>query len=68
MDGFINLSSKFKIFGDNPYKTLNKIRNDSLVPFVWYNDLASLINVPTSKLDWKSVPSDPGKNVFLNFF
>ena len=66
-EGFTNLSSKLIIFGVIPYRTLNKILNDSSVPFVWYNDLASPINVPTSKLDWKSVSSKPGKNVFLNF-
>ena len=66
-DGFTNLSSKLINLGVIPYKTLNKILNDSSVPFVWYKDLASPINVPTSKFDWKSISSKPGKNVFLNF-
>ena len=33
-DGFINLSSKLINFGVIPYNTLNKILNDSSVPFV----------------------------------
>jgi hypothetical protein len=34
-DGLIKNSSKFTTLGVTPYKILNKILNDSSVPFAW---------------------------------
>ena len=49
------------------YKTLNKILNDSSVPFDWYNDFEFFIKLLTSKLLTKSTFSNPGVNVVFVF-
>ena len=66
-DGFINFSSKFKISGSIPYKALNKILKDSLVPLVLYNDFDSFIKEPASNLEFSVVFSKPGVNVYFVF-
>ena len=65
-DGFTRYSSKTTTLGVSLYKTLNKILNDSSVPFDWYNDFEFFIKLLTSKLLTKSTFSNPGvKLVFV---
>ena len=59
-DGLTKNSSKSTTFGVTPKSTLNKILNDSAVPFAWYNDFDSFIKLLTSKLDTKEESSKPG--------
>ena len=66
-DGFTKNSSKSTTFGVTPNRTLNKILNDSAVPFDWYKDFDSLIKLLTSKLDTKDESSRPGVNDDFNF-
>ena len=60
--------SKSTILGVIPYKTLNKIRNDSSVPLDLYNDLDSLIKLLTSILSLNLVSSSPGVIYDLTFW
>ena len=59
-DGLIRKSSKSSILGVTPYIALKRMRNDSAVPFDWYNDLDSLIKLLTSNSDINFVSSRPG--------
>ena len=59
-DGLRSKFSKSTIFGVIPYKTLNKIRNDSSVPLDLYKDLDSLIKLLISTLGFNTVSSSPG--------
>ena len=66
-DGFIKKFSKSTIFGVIPYKTLNKILNDSSVPLDLYNDLDSLIKLLISIFVFNCVSSNPGVKYDFTF-
>ena len=66
-EGFTRYSSKSITFGVSLYKILNKILNDSSVPFDWYNDFEFFIKLLTSKLLTKSTFSKPGVSVDFVF-
>ena len=67
-DGLIRKFSKSTILGVIPYKTLNKMRNDSSVPLDLYNDLDSFIKLLTSILSLNLVSSSPGVIYDLTFW
>ena len=66
-EGFGRYCSKSTTVGSTPYSALNKILNDSSVPFAWYKLFASLIKLLTSSFSWKSTSSSPGVRVIFSF-
>ena len=66
-EGLGRYCSKSTTLGSTPYRALNRILNDSSVPFDSYKLLASLIKLLTSRFDWKSTSSSPGVRVTFNF-
>ena len=66
-DGLISKFSRSIIFGEIPYKTLNKIRKDSSVPLDLYNDFDSLIKLLISTFVFNFVSSKPGVKYDLTF-
>ena len=67
-DGLIRKFSKSIIFGVIPYKTLNKILNDSSVPLDLYNDLDSFMKLLTSTSSLNFVSSNPGVKYDFTFW